>query len=193
VFGGPRLVAETGLPSREVAAPCGVFDLKPLASSLVRRSPSALHRFRLGSRVFTPQAPKRNRLLSGSSHGLRLLFRGCPSTEPLHRDLGFPKSRRPDFAVRHSAAPPVRFRPLQRFPARSSGMLVGPSSPDRLRLQVFSTSWRLHPPRACRPCFMPDPLLGPPFRALFLSHSRTPSSGAVPLMAFNPPSGFFSV
>jgi hypothetical protein len=29
-----------------------------------------------------------------------------------------------------------------------------------LRLQVFATSWRLRPPRACWPCFMPDPLLG---------------------------------
>jgi hypothetical protein len=51
--------------------------------------------------------------------------------------------------------------------------LVGPASPDRLRLQVLATSWRLHPPRACRPCFMPDPLLGSPSRALFLSRSRT--------------------
>jgi hypothetical protein len=51
--------------------------------------------------------------------------------------------------------------------------LVGPASPDRLRLQVLSTSWRLHPPRACRPYFMPDPLLGSPSRALFLTRSGT--------------------
>jgi hypothetical protein len=38
--------------------------------------------------------------------------------------------------------------------------VAGFASPDRLRLQVFSTSWRFHPPRACRPCFMPDPLMG---------------------------------
>jgi hypothetical protein len=38
--------------------------------------------------------------------------------------------------------------------------LIGFASPGRPRLQVFSTSWRLDPPRACRPCFMPDPLLG---------------------------------
>jgi hypothetical protein len=58
------------------------------------------------------------------------------------------------------AAPPMRFLPLQRLPARDSGKLAGFASPDRLHLQVFSTSWRLDPPRACRPCFMPDPLMG---------------------------------
>jgi hypothetical protein len=55
----------------------------------------------------------------------------------------------------------MRFAPLQRFPARSSSMMDGLASPDRLRPQVFSTSRRFfNPPRACRPCFMPDPLLG---------------------------------
>jgi hypothetical protein len=34
------------------------------------------------------------------------------------------------------------------------------ASPNRLHLQVFSTSWRLCPPRAWWPCFMPHPLLG---------------------------------
>jgi hypothetical protein len=34
------------------------------------------------------------------------------------------------------------------------------ASPQRLRPQVFSTSRRLDPPRACWPCFMPDPLMG---------------------------------
>jgi hypothetical protein len=38
--------------------------------------------------------------------------------------------------------------------------MAGFASPSRLRLQVFSTSWRFGPPRACRPCFMPDPLMG---------------------------------
>jgi hypothetical protein len=38
--------------------------------------------------------------------------------------------------------------------------MTGLASPGRLRPQVFSTSRRLHPPRACRPCFMPDPLMG---------------------------------
>jgi hypothetical protein len=34
------------------------------------------------------------------------------------------------------------------------------ASATRLRLQVFSTSWRVHPPRAWRPCCMPHPLMG---------------------------------
>jgi hypothetical protein len=36
----------------------------------------------------------------------------------------------------------------------------GLASAARLRLQVFSTSWRFHPPRAWRPCFVPHPLMG---------------------------------
>jgi hypothetical protein len=48
--------------------------------------------------------------------------------------------------------------------------MTGFASPDRLHLQVFSTSWRFDPPRACRPCFMPDPLLG--LRPPELSSSR---------------------
>jgi hypothetical protein len=38
--------------------------------------------------------------------------------------------------------------------------VTGVASPGRLRLQVFSTSWRFHPPRAWWPCFMPHPLMG---------------------------------
>ena len=38
--------------------------------------------------------------------------------------------------------------------------MTGLAWPDHLRLQVFSTSWRLFPPRACWPYFVPDPLLG---------------------------------
>jgi hypothetical protein len=59
------------------------------------------------------------------------------------------------------SAPPMRSAPLQRFPAHSSSFGGRDCQvPSRLRPQVFSTSRRLHPPRACRPCFMPDPLMG---------------------------------
>jgi len=59
--------------------------------------------------------------------------------------------------------------------------VTGFASPNRLRLQVFPTSWRLHPPHVCRPYFMPDPLLGfalqsfPPTRAAWV-----PSPAPVP-------------
>jgi hypothetical protein len=59
--------------------------------------------------------------------------------------------------------------------------------PTHLRPQVFSTSRRLHPPRACRPCFMPDPLVGlhPPE----LSPPAQPYavSDAVPLLSLGDP------
>jgi hypothetical protein len=34
------------------------------------------------------------------------------------------------------------------------------ASPRRLRLQVFPTSWRLHPPHVCWPYFRPNPPMG---------------------------------
>jgi hypothetical protein len=37
---------------------------------------------------------------------------------------------------------------------------AGLPRPHRRRLQVFTTSWRFVPLRACWPCFMPDPLMG---------------------------------
>jgi hypothetical protein len=53
------------------------------------------------------------------------------------------------------------FFPYSVSPHRTAALgLAGFASPDRLRLQVFSTSWRFDPPRACWPCFMPDPLMG---------------------------------
>jgi hypothetical protein len=57
-------------------------------------------------------------------------------------------------------APPMRFAPLQRLPAQSSGLTAWFASPHHLRPQVFSTSRRFRPPCACRPCFMPNPLMG---------------------------------
>jgi len=76
------------------------------------------------------------------------------------------------------------------FPTQGSGMMAGPASPNRLRLQVFTTSWRLHPPRACRPCFMPDPLLGSPSRALLLPRSRTLFPAPLPSWRSNRLQGF---
>jgi len=43
---------------------------------------------------------------------------------------------------------------------------------DRQHLQVISTSWRFHPPQVFWPYFMPDPLLGIPFKAFFLPRSH---------------------
>jgi hypothetical protein len=59
VSGGPRSVAESGLPSREVAAPCRVSILETLAPLLVPALPSCPSPSRLGFRVFTFQGPGR--------------------------------------------------------------------------------------------------------------------------------------
>jgi hypothetical protein len=62
--------------------------------------------------------------------------------------------------------------------------------PASLRLQVLATSWRLHPPRACRPCSMPDPLLGSTLQSFLPPAQPCAVSSASPLLAFEPPSGF---
>jgi hypothetical protein len=93
-----------------------------------------------------------------SSLGLVRSFRVLPSSSGR---CSFALARAETLATtKIAAAPPMRFAPLQRLPTRGSGLMTGFASPGRLRLQVFSTSWRLDPPRACRPCFMPDPLMG---------------------------------
>jgi hypothetical protein len=179
--GSSRLVTEPGLPSREVTVPCRVFSLETLAPSLLRRSPRALHLFRLGSRVFALQAPE------GHNQCPRDPLLGFgPSSEVAQapsRRIGTLVSQGRQHSVELSTfcgaslevpAPSAFPRPEQRHE------VAGLAFADRLRLQVFSTSWRLHPPRACRPYFMPNPLLGQPFRALFLSRSRALSPAPFP-------------
>jgi hypothetical protein len=69
--------------------------------------------------------------------------------------------------------------------------LAGFASPNRQRLQVLTTSWRLHPLRACRPCFMPDPLLGSPSRA-FSSRVAVRRFQRLSPRGVITPSGFYS-
>jgi hypothetical protein len=78
---------------------------------------------RLDSRVFALQAPMKTlQSFRDPSHGLRLPFRGRPSTEPPHRASGYPKPLTLSHAKRLLATPPLRFLPLQRFPAQGSGL-----------------------------------------------------------------------
>jgi hypothetical protein len=83
----------------------------------------------------------------------------CPPSES-SRSQRPPCSSRSEDRDSSRRLPPMRSLPLQRIPTRSSSMLVRLASPHRLRPQVFATSRRLHPPRVCWPCFMPDPLMG---------------------------------
>jgi len=76
--------------------------------------------------------------------------------------------------------------------SRHRHKLARSANPTALHLQVFSTSWRLLPPRACRPCFMPDPLLGSTLQSFIPPAQPYVVPNAVPLLAFDPPSGYFS-
>lgn len=60
--------------------------------------------------------------------------------------------------------------------------MAGIASPNRLHLQVFSTSWRLNPPSVYWPFFMPDPLLGFPLQSLTPPAQPYTVSDTAPLM-----------
>jgi hypothetical protein len=82
---------------------------------------------------------------------------------------------------RQLAAPPLRFRPLQRFP--SSGQrheLVGHAIPTACAFRFSQPLGAFIRPEPTRPYSMPDPLLGSPSRAFFLPRSRTPFPAPFP-------------
>jgi hypothetical protein len=102
---------------------------------LVGCSPHALCRESTGFRVFALQAPENTIVLSrdplvgfGSSSEDAQAPSRCIEP-PVPQVLG---ARFKPRAC--SAAPPLRSRPLQRFPAQGSGMMDGLTSPNRLRL-----------------------------------------------------------
>jgi len=118
VSGGPRSVAESGLPSREVTVPCRVFSSEMLAPPLLRRFPSCPLPLRAGLQGLHPPGPGKqvngSRILSWASAPLQRL--------PKHRaaalSLWSPRNPTPGHhAERQLAAPPLRFRPLQRLPS----------------------------------------------------------------------------
>jgi hypothetical protein len=174
VFGGSRFVAETDLPSLEVTAPCRVSNLITLAPSLVPALPSCPwpSGWTSGSsRTRSPEKPNSlSRILSWASAPLQ--------RQPKHRavaasPLVSQKASISDASLEVSS-PSASSHSEQRH------VLIELASLDRQRLQVFSTSWHFHPLRACRPYFMPDPLLGSPSRAFFLPHGRTPFPAPLP-------------
>ncbi len=192
--GGPRSVAESGLPSREVTAPCRVSSLETLAPSLLRRSPHALYPSRGWATGSSRSRPPRNEkpflgILSWASAPLQ--------RQPKHRAAALSR-RLPDGPTYDPCRTPTSSASLEvstpsaSLQLRAAAFVGRKCLFDRLRLQVLATSWRLHPPRACRPCFMPDPLLGSPSRAFFLPRSRTlfpapfPSWRLVRLQGFAP-------
>jgi hypothetical protein len=166
-----------GPASREVPLPSRVFS--DLASSRVGfgGSPRALGGFPLDSRVFARPAARRDQSLAVPP---LLSFPG------LFRVLRSPSCCASSLAGRNRHWRPRRFLLRGFFPFSVSplGAAAHPGSgfpsPTGLRLQVFSTSWRLTPLRACRPYFVPDPLMGFPFRALLLPCSRSPSPAPLP-------------
>jgi hypothetical protein len=88
-----------------------------------------------------------------------------------------------------SAAPPMRFAAPTASPRTEQRLQMTRVCLARvgLRLQVFSTSWRLPPPRTCWPCFVPDPLMGFTLQSLAPLAQPYAVSSAAPLLALGLP------
>jgi hypothetical protein len=84
----------------------------------------------------------------------RALLQSPPSSQRPQRPPCLPTQRQLYDASHEVCSPSACPRTRQRHSARGLPHL------EHQRPQVFSTSRRLHPPCACRPCFMPDPLMG---------------------------------
>jgi len=141
VSGGLRFVTESVLSSREVTAPYRVLSLDKLAPVLLRRSPHAFRPRGVGSRVYTLQAPDESLKILGILSWASAPLQRRPKHRAAALNLRFSRDPTFGFAKRQLAAPPLRFSPLQRFPhSEQRHQLIGPAFPNRLRLQVFSTS-----------------------------------------------------
>jgi hypothetical protein len=104
-----------------------------------------------------------------------------PPSEYATRRAAFRHTVRPKSHHMERRLLPWGFVPFSVSPLRAAACVGGIPGPVRQRLQVFSTSWRLKPPRACRPIFQSRiRSWGSPFRALLLPCSRTPSPAPVP-------------
>jgi hypothetical protein len=157
------------------------YYLSSLAPVLLRRSPPALDHVRSGFRVFTMQAPEQQLACSRvplMSFGSSSEAAQAPSRCTTLVSLG--------------AAPPLRFNPLQRLPARSSGMnwpglqTLPPAPSGFLNLLAPSSAPSLPA------LFHAGSALGFTLQSFIPHTQRYVVSNASPLLAFAPPSGFFS-
>jgi hypothetical protein len=78
--------------------------------------------------------------------------------------------------------PPLRFLPLRRFPGGGQPLTQGFHPLVPVPPQRFSRSRGFHPPVVCRPCFVPVPPLGFPFRVDF--HLQSGTSSRTPLPSY---------
>jgi len=129
-----------------------------------------------------------SRILSWASAPLQRL--------PKHRaaalNLWSPRNPTPGCnAERPLAAPPLRFRPLQRLPnSEQRHEMVGPAFPTACASRFSQPPGAFIRPEPARPYSMPDPLLGSPSRASFLPRSRTLSPAPFPSWRSNRLQGF---
>jgi hypothetical protein len=139
-----------------------------------------------------PGPREHNRVVSGPSRGLRLLFRGCPSTEPLHRAPGSPGARRPVQTARLFCSSSLEVSTPSAFPRpgqRHDGWayLAQPPAPLGSRNLVAPSSAPSLPA-----LFHAGSALGVTLQSFLPPAQPYAVPSAVPLLAFAPPSGFCS-
>jgi hypothetical protein len=171
--------------------PCRVFNPEMLASPFASTLPSCPLPSRAGLQGLHPPGPAnqingpRNPLMGfGSSSEDAQAPSRCP--EPL-------VFQKPDARCHHRT--PTSSASLEvSTPSASSQLRAAASTgraciPDRLRLQVLTTSWRFDPPRASPALFHAGSALGVTLQSFLPLTQPYAVSSAVPLMAFRPPSG----
>jgi hypothetical protein len=171
-----------GPASHGVAPPFRVHVRSSLAAVLVLRSPHALGARALDSRVFaTPDAANDRKNVNGSLSWACALLQSAPNSKP---PLAITRSH-----VLVPVAPPMRFAPLQRLPARGSGFIDAAcltASPAPSGFPNLSTLCSA----PCLPAlFRAGSAPGvAPSRALLLPRDRTPSPAPVPSCRWKQPS-----
>jgi len=90
---------------------------------------------------------------------------------------------------RQLAAPLLRFLPLQRLPSSRQRQTAKNAFLATCAFRLSQPPGAFIRPEPTRPSFMPDPLLGFPFRAFLLSRSRTLFPAPLTLLPFEPASG----
>jgi hypothetical protein len=126
-----------------------------------------------------PGPPEKPKHLRSSSHGFPIPSKGTATYLAAASVC----------AVRStSAAPPLRFGPLQRFSTGGSGIVRQGCLPWLACVFRFSQPPDAFiRPSAHWPCFMPDPLMGFTLQSFPPPAQPYAVSGAVPLMTFSPP------
>jgi hypothetical protein len=163
-----------------------------LVPVLVRHTLLALTPHRAGFKGFASPAPRGLR----KARGAPLMGLDSPS-ESTRRQAAAQPPRKTEGAHHQTAVerlPPLRSRPLKRFPHPGQRpQWPGLPHPTACACRFSQPLDALNPPRACRPCFMPDPLLGFALQSIAPPVRPYAVADADPLLMLGPSKGTLTV